>query len=304
MGLPKCVTLRDVGPRDGLQAESVVISTERKRELIRALVASGVKHIEVTSFVHPKAIPQLSDAEAVVAALPAQAGVHYSALVPNRRGAERALQTPIHEVTVFLSATESHNQNNVRQTVAESLTAAQEVAEVWLGADRQLSAVIATSFGCPFEGAVDPSRVVETARHLAKLGCSFILLGDTIGVAQPLQVRDLVRRLQDALPDTRFGLHFHNTRDRALANILAGLEQGIDLFDGSVGGMGGCPYAPGATGNVATEDVADLMEAMGIQTGIDIAALAAVAAEAEAWIGHVLPSAILRVWRAGALQRG
>jgi len=293
------VTLREVGLRDGLQAEERVLSPEEKAALLQALRDTGLSRLEVTSFVHPRAIPQLGDAEAFLDVAEKPPGQVWSALVPNRRGAERAAARPIvDEWTFFLSASERHNQANVRMSVEASMRAAAEVADAAQGAGRRTSAVVATSFVCPYAGPTPPGDVVGLARRLFALGYRTLLFGDTIGAASPTMVRRLVRELRAALPDAELGLHFHNTRGQAPANALAGFTEGVRLFDGSIGGMGGCPYAPGATGNVATEDLAWLFEAEGHATGLDLARLARAARTAETLVGRRLPGAVMRTFDA------
>ncbi len=295
------VTLREVGMRDGLQAEDRTLSTEEKLELLAAVSRCGIERLEVTSFVHPKAIPQLQDAETLLLRAEKPAGQIWSALVPNARGAERAAKASlIDEWTFFLSASEEHNQANVRRSVAESLAEAEAVAEAARTAGRAISGVVATSFVCPYAGETPVGDVVRVARRLYGLGYRTLLFGDTIGAASPHMVRRLVRALQDALPEATLGLHFHNTRGQAPANALAGAAEGVRIFDGSVGGMGGCPYAPGATGNVATEDLAWLLEAEGYETGADLAALSAAALLAERLAGRRLPGSVMRTFEEGA----
>ncbi len=291
------ITLREVGLRDGLQAEERVLSTSEKLALLQALASTGLRRLEVTSFVHPKAIPQLADAEEFLAGASKSAGQIWSALVPNERGAARAARAPmIDEWTFFLSASEAHNQANVRMSVEDSLKAAVQVAEAAAVAGRTISGVVATSFVCPYAGPTPVADVVRVARRLYELGYRRLLFGDTIGAASPNMVRRLVRALQDALPEAELGLHFHNTRGQAPANALAGADEGVRLFDGSIGGMGGCPYAPGATGNVATEDLAWLFEAEGYRTGLDLPSLAAAARTAERLVGRALPGAVMRTF--------
>jgi len=286
MELPKSATVREVGLRDGLQAEETIVPVEGKLRLYRALVAAGVERIEVTSFVAPRAIPQTADAEALLAAIGAHPGVSLSALVPNVRGLERALASGVDEVSVFLSASESHNRSNVNRTVEESLAGAADIARLAKEGAVLASAVIATSFSCPFEGRQEPARVAGIARRLHDLGFAPILFGDTIGAASPTDVLRLLDAVSPHIGTGEIGLHFHNTRGLAPANILAGLERGVSLFDASVGGLGGCPYAPGATGNVATEDVAGLFEGMGIFTGLDLSSLVTAGRLAASLVGH------------------
>lgn len=291
------VILREVGMRDGLQAEDRILSTEDKRTLLQAVCGIGAGRLEVTSFVHPRAIPQLADADALLEGAEKPAGQIWSALVPNARGAERAARASVvDEWTFFLSASEAHNRANVRRGVEESLRDAAEVAERAAAAGRRTSAVIVTSFVCPYEGPTPVGSVVALALALFRLQYRTILLGDTIGAASPRMVRGLVRAVQDALPEATFGLHFHNTRGQAGANALAGYDEGVRLFDGSIGGMGGCPYAPGATGNVATEDLAWLFEQEGHATGIDLRRAARAALLAERLVGRRLPGSVMRTF--------
>ena len=291
------VTLREVGLRDGLQAEDRILQTADKLVLLDALAATGLRRLEVTSFVHPKAIPQLADAEDFLAAAHKPPGQVWSALVPNERGAARAAKADlIDEWTFFLSASEAHNQANVRMSVEDSLRGAALVAEAASQAGRAISGVVATSFVCPYAGLTPVEDVVQVARRLFGLGYRRLLFGDTIGAASPAMVRRLVRALQDALPEAELGLHFHNTRGQAPANALAGADEGVRLFDGSIGGMGGCPYAPGATGNVATEDLCWLFEAEGYATGLDLPAMAVAARTAERLVGRPLPGAVMRTF--------
>lgn len=291
--------VREVGLRDGLQAEDARLDVEAKKRLYDALVAAGERHIEITSFVSPRAIPQLADAEALLEAVGPHPDVGISALVPNVRGAERALKAGVDEITVFLSASETHNQENVNQSVAASLENARAISALVREAGTvAASAVIATSFACPYEGPQDPQKVSELAFRLREMGFHPILFGDTIGAASPSDVARLLDQLSRHLPVRETGLHFHNTRGAALAGVLVGLDYGVALFDGSVGGMGGCPYAPGATGNVATEDIVAMLEGMDIHTGIDLAALVRAAHLAEGLVGRMLPSATARAFDA------
>lgn len=296
--LPTEVTIREVGLRDGLQAEERILSVGQKLSLYGALVDAGARRLEVTSFVSPKAIPQLADAEELVRAIGDHPDVHLSALVPNVRGAERALASDVDEVTVFLSASEAHNRENVKCAVAESLAAAGEVAQLARDASFPASAVIATSYFCPFAGHQEPAQVADIAHQLFDLGFAPILFGDTIGAAAPSDVHALLDRVLTFIPVPAVGLHFHNTRGTAPANILAGLERGVTLFDASVGGLGGCPYAPGATGNVATEDVVGMMAGMGIATGFNLVRLVKAGHFAAELVGHPAESFASRAFDA------
>ena len=261
----------EVGPRDGLQNEPETVATEHKLALIDGLARAGLRRIEVGSFVSPKWIPQLADAEALTAALPPHPGVRYSALVPNLKGYERlrAAGGGVSVAAVFLSASETHNRKNVNCSIAEGLERVAPVAERARADGLGLRAYVSTVCGCPYEGEVAPAAVVSLTRRLLELGATEISLGDTIGVGHPRQVQALVRAVAGEAPLERIALHLHDTFGRALANVQAGYEAGVRTFDASLGGLGGCPYAPGASGNVATEDVVDLFERAGIATGID-----------------------------------
>jgi hydroxymethylglutaryl-CoA lyase len=291
--LPASVSIREVGPRDGLQNEAPV-PTGAKVRLLDALGRTGVRRIEAVSFVHPKAIPQMADADQVWAAVEPVPGVRYSALVPNSRGAQRALAAGFTEVEVVLSASETHNRRNVNRSTAESLD---DIAGL-IGELHQhggsAEVIIATSFGCPYEGDVDPDRVARIADRVVADGADRVSFGDTTGMATPRRVREVVTRVRDRHPELPLLLHFHDTRGTALANLLTAMELGITEFDASVGGLGGCPYAPGATGNVATEEVVHMLHDMGIDTGVDLDALLAAAALAETIVGRELPSGVLR----------
>lgn len=296
MTMPSRVTITEVGPRDGLQNEGAYVEPARKVELIDRLAAAGLRRIEATSFVHPKAIPQLRDAAAVMAALPRRAGVTYTVLVPNEIGAGNAIAAKADELATVVAASETMNQKNVNRTIAESLAGFEGVAALAAKAGVPWVGYVSTAFGCPYEGGVPPATVIEVAKRIRALGARGIALGDTIGAGNPRQVKALVRTFRDALPDTPLRIHFHDTRGTGLANVLAALGEGVDHFDGSLGGLGGCPYAPGAAGNVATEDMVYMLEQMGIETGVDLRALIGVAQWAEALVGRPLPG---RVKQAG-----
>jgi hydroxymethylglutaryl-CoA lyase len=289
----------EVSPRDGLQNESALVPIEGKRRLIEALADAGLARIEITSFVSPKWVPQLADAEDLARALKPPAGVTYSALVPNARGLERALEAGLREIAVFLSASETHNKMNVNKTIDDTLSVFEEIVPPAREAGVAVRAYVSTVWGCPYEGDVDPARVLRIARRLVELGCYQVSLGDTIGVGTPRQTKEIVRRFLDEMPVDRFALHFHDTRGTALANALVGLELGVRDFDASVGGVGGCPYAPGAAGNLATEDLVFMLHGMGVQTGIDLDKLIAAGNVAEQVIGRALPG---KVHRAGPFR--
>ncbi|MDQ0191249.1 hydroxymethylglutaryl-CoA lyase [Alicyclobacillus cycloheptanicus] len=298
MNLPSEVMLKEVGPRDGLQNESRVVSTEDKVELVNRLTAAGFRHIEVTSFVHPKWIPALADADAVLAAIDRKPGVSYSALVPNERGLERAFRAKVDAVNVFMSASESHNQKNINKSIAETYPVLRPVVEGAKAAGLPVRGYVSTVFGCPYEGHVPISQVLEVSERLLDMGVDELSLGDTIGVAVPTQVTEVVEALAKRVPLSKIALHFHDTRGTAIANIMAGMAAGVTIFDASIGGLGGCPYAPGASGNVATDDVLYLLDKMGITTGIDREKVDETAAWLEGVLGKELPS------HARAVNRG
>ncbi|MEA2150808.1 MAG: hydroxymethylglutaryl-CoA lyase [Solirubrobacteraceae bacterium] len=268
--------IREVGPRDGFQSEPETIATADKVALVDRLARTGVRRLEITSFVRPDVVPQLADAEEVLAAVDVPEGVSRSVLIPNERGLERALRHRQHfdEIGVFLSASESHNQRNVNRSVQASLAALDRVIAIALGAGLRVEAIIATSFGCPYEGRVDRGRVLGLAHHLAHAGAQEIAFGDTTGMANPVQVAEHFAAARDALGATvQLTAHFHNTRGQGLANVLAALQAGCTSFESSFGELGGCPVPPGATGNIATEDLVSMLHEMGIATGIDLDAL-------------------------------
>ena len=290
--LPDQVSVYEVSPRDGLQNEAVTVATTRKVRLIEALVAAGLRRIEITSFVSPKWVPQLADAEEVCRLLPSVEGVTYSALCPNARGLERAKAVGLPEIGVFISASETHNRKNVNKTIVDTLAAFDEVIGPAVDAGIRVRGYVSTLWGCPYEGEVDPRRGLEIARALVDKGCYQISLGDTIGVGTPLQTRNIVRLFLEHFAPEQVALHLHDTRGTALANVLVGLELGIRTFDASVGGLGGCPYAPGAAGNLATEDLVYTLHGMGIETGIDLERLWAAGQVAEAIVGRELPGKV------------
>lgn len=291
--LPHHVSLREVGPRDGLQNEDPV-PTDGKIALIDGLSKTGLRRIEAVSFVHPRAIPQMADADEVWERIDRNPNVQYSALVPNIRGAQRALAAGFTELEVVISASDTHNRRNINRSTDESLADAAELADLVHGRGATLQVVVSTSWGCPYEGDVAVTRVVNVINRAVAAGADSVALGDTTGMATPSRVTELVGAVRDAHPDVPLGLHFHNTRGTGLANVYAALLLGVTDFDASVGGLGGCPYAPGASGNIATEEVVHMLEDMGIATGVDLEALIDVAAQAERLVGHELPSQVLR----------
>jgi hydroxymethylglutaryl-CoA lyase len=297
---PAHVDVREVGPRDGLQNETPVPIDQRVR-LIDALSDTGLRFIEAASFVSPTAIPPMAGAQEVMTRVARRPGVVYSALVPNPKGAELATAAGADELELVVSASETHNQKNVRRSVAESLVGARDVVEIGHGAGVAVEAIVSTAFGCPYEGDVAPERVAQVAGHLLDAGADRLSFGDTTGMATPRRVDDLVDALERAgITNDRIGLHFHNTRGTALANVVAALDRGVTRFDASIGGLGGCPYAPGASGNAVTEDLVHMLEDMEIDTGIDLDALVDCALLAQDIVGRELPSAMLH---AGARSR-
>jgi hydroxymethylglutaryl-CoA lyase len=289
---PTRVKIREVGPRDGFQNEPETIDTYDKVRLIDQLARTGLRRIEVTSFVRPDVVPQLADAAAVLEAIDVPDGVSLSVLVPNERGLERALEhrDRFHEVSVFLSASETHNRRNVNRTISESIAGLRLVLGRAREAGLRCEAVISTAFGCPYEGVVPPARVAEIARELIDAGAEEIGFGDTTGMANPRQVRELFPRWREELGDVELTAHFHNTRGQGLANVLAALDAGVDSFEASFGELGGCPVPAGATGNVATEDVVSMLEEMDVRTGIDLPALVVATGMVRDVLGRPLAS--------------
>lgn len=293
------VSVYEVSPRDGLQNEAAMIPIEGKQRLIRALLDAGIRRLEITSFVSPKWVPQLADAEELARSVTAPEGVSMSALVPNVKGLERALSAGMKEVAVFLSASETHNKMNVNKSVDATLDAFSEVVPAALAGGAKVRAYLSTVWGCPYEGPIEPARSLAITKRLLDLGCYQVSISDTIGVGTPRQTRDIVKRFLDEIPPERIAMHLHDTRGTALANIVIGLELGVRDFDGSVGGVGGCPYAPGASGNMATEDLVFMLQGMGVETGIDLEKLIAAGYVAEQVIGRPLPG---KVHQAGAFK--
>ncbi len=291
---PPRVSITEVGLRDGLQMESEFIPTATKLRLLEALMDAGVRHFEATSFVSPRAVPQLRDAAELLAAVRRRPGVVLAVLAPNRRGVERALDAGADEAVVFVSASESHNQKNLNRSVERSLQDIREIAAATLGAPIRLKGAIACAFGCPFEGDVPVQQVLAIARTFADLGFAGLTLGDTTGMATPPLVARTVQALREHLPHLPIALHFHNTRGLGLANVMEGLAHGVEHYESSLGGIGGCPFAPGATGNICTEDTVHLMHELGIDTGIDLERLVAVAHDLQGVLGRDLPGQVMR----------
>ncbi|GAA3280039.1 hydroxymethylglutaryl-CoA lyase [Dactylosporangium vinaceum] len=287
------LSIREVGPRDGLQNEDPV-PADAKVRLLDALSGTGVGRIEAVSFVHPKAIPQMADADEVWARAKKNPLVRYSALVPNTKGAQRAVAAGFTEIEVVVSASDTHNRRNVNRSTDESLDDIAGLIDLLHGAGASAEVIIATSFGCPFEGDVDPRRVAGIVDRVVADGADRVAFGDTTGMGTPRRVEDVVGPVRDRHPDLPLLLHFHNTRGTALANILTALRLGVTEFDASIGGLGGCPYAPGATGNVATEEVVHMLEDMGYDTGIDLKALLEAGRLAQEIVGRELPSGVLK----------
>jgi hydroxymethylglutaryl-CoA lyase len=291
--LPTSISLREVGPRDGLQNEEPV-PTKAKVELVDALSQTGVGRIEAVSFVRPQAIPQMADADEVWAGIDRDPNVRYSALVPNLRGAVRALDAGCRELEVVVSASDTHNRANVNRSTAESLDDISQVIALAHARGASCHVTVSTAWGCPYEGDVPTARVLSVAERAVADGADGLSYGDTTGMATPTRVVELIGETRMALPDVPLNLHFHNTRGTGLANVLAALQLGVADFDASVGGLGGCPYAPGASGNVASEELVHMVEDMGIDTGVDLDALIEVARSAERIVGRELPSQVLR----------
>ena len=294
--LPPSVLVREVGPRDGFQNEPEVIPTEEKLRLIDMLARSGLRRLEVTSFVRADVIPQLADAEEVLSRVRRVDGVAYSVLIPNERGLERALahRDRFEEVNLFLSASETHNRKNVNRSIEESLAGLEVVIERALDEGLRCEGVISTSFGCPYEGDVPLERVLGIAERLAGAGCAEVAFGDTTGMANPRQVEEFFAAARDRLGEVELTAHFHNTRGQGLANVLAALQQGVASFESAFGELGGCPVPPGSTGNISTEDLVSMLEEMGVATGIDLVRLIEASRAVQELLGRPLGAHVLR----------
>jgi hydroxymethylglutaryl-CoA lyase len=295
---PSRVTIVEVGPRDGLQNESETVSTADKIAFVNRLSAAGYSNIEVSAFVSPKWVPQLGDAAEVFAGIDRRSGVRYSALVPNLPGLDRAQAAGVADVAVFAAASESFSRRNINQTIDESLVTYRSVCTRARELGMRVRAYVSTAFGCPFEGHVPPSRVANVSAALIEMGAYEVAVSDTIGIAHPGQVPLVVGAVAERVPLERIALHFHDTRGTALANVLAALDLGIQTFDSSAGGLGGCPYAPGATGNLATEDLIYVLDGLGIATGVSLPAVVEASAFIEPSVGHRLPSRYYRAAKA------
>ncbi len=284
------VTIVEVGPRDGLQYEKEFFPTEKKIELINMLSDTGLTRIEVSSFINPKVIPQFTDTVEVINGIKHNEGILYSALVPNVKGCQRALEQPVDELAMFVSASEAHNKKNVNMSVEESLTTLAEVAKLGIEGGKQLRGYVVTAFGCPYEGRIPEEQVLKVIAAYKEMGVREVSLGDTTGMANPVLVEKLIKRVTEAFPSLDIAVHFHNSRGTGLANALAAYQAGIRIFDSSVGGIGGCPTAIGAMGNIATEDLVNMLEEMNVNTNVDFDKLIKAAAFSQDVIGSPLPS--------------
>jgi len=295
MNWPARVTIKEVGPRDGLQNEKVFVATADKIAWINQLSRTGITSLEITSFVNPKWIPALADAAEVAQGIERMPGITYSALVPNRQGLERALEADVDEAAIFMSASETHNQRNINKSINATFSILHEVVQAAHSAGKSVRGYVSTVFGCPYEGPISVDEVIRVSETLFEMGIDELSLGDTIGIANPKQVEDVLEMLLKRFDAEKLALHFHDTRGTALANILVSMNMGITTFDASVGGLGGCPYAPGASGNVASEDLLFMLDSMGIQTGINQEKLLSAARFIQKKIGRTLPSRNLQV---------
>jgi hydroxymethylglutaryl-CoA lyase len=292
--LPNVVEIVEVGPRDGLQNEPMVVATATKVEFIGRAIAAGLRRIEVASFVNPKRVPQMADAEAVLAALPRRADVQYVGLVLNRRGFERARAAGCTEIGMAVAVSDSFNERNQGTTTEQSIAAWLDIARDAQAAGLRAQITLSTAFGCPFEGELPVERVVEVARRVAAAAPREIALADTIGVGVPSQVTELVARVREAVPGMPLRCHFHNTRNTGLANAYAAIAAGVTVLDASIGGIGGCPFAPAATGNIPTEDLVYMLARMGVRTGVDLEALIATGRWLQAELGRDVPGALVK----------
>jgi hydroxymethylglutaryl-CoA lyase len=300
VALPDRVRIVEVGPRDGLQNEPAAIDTASKVAFVEALAAAGHSTIEVAAFVSQKWVPQMADAAEVLGGISRRDGVRYVALVPNMTGLQRAKEAGVEDIAIFAAASQTFSRRNINQTIAESLAAYARVCEEAIGAGMRVRAYLSTSFGCPFEGEVPVGTVADIAARMIDLGVYEVALSDTIGIAHPGQVPEVVSEVARRVPLDRIALHFHDTRGTALVNVYAGLETGVTTFDASAGGLGGCPFAPGAAGNLATEDLLYMLDGLGIDSGVSLDGVIAASKPMEALVGHALPS---RVFRAAAATR-
>jgi isopropylmalate/homocitrate/citramalate synthase len=294
MKLPQRVTVVEVGPRDGLQNEPRPVSVEDRVAFCESLLAAGLRVVEVGAFVSPHWVPQMRGSDLVLRRLSAKPAARIPVLVPNRKGFDAAAGAGARSIAVFTAASDTFNRKNTNATIDESFVRFGEFVPEARRAGMWVRGYVSTCFGCPYEGRVDPARVVEVASRLIAAGCDEVSIGDTIGVAVPSQVSDLVGRLGEALPRNRLAVHLHDTRGTALANVLAALQEGVSVVDASAGGLGGCPYAPGASGNLATEDLLFMLHGMGVETSVDLSALAEASRQLAARLGRTLPSRYLQ----------
>jgi len=295
------VKVVEVGPRDGLQNEKVVIPTHAKIAYITALSDAGHKVIEAGAFVSPKWVPQMADTAEVYAEIPKDPGVEYPVLVPNMKGLDRAVEAGVRSIAIFTAASETFNKRNINMSIDESFENYAPVAARAIDEGMRVRGYISTAFGCPYEGDVAPEKVLEVSARLLDLGCYEVSVGDTIGVGTPMQVQGVIGMLLQVVPVSRLAMHFHDTRGTALANTLAALEMGVATFDASSGGLGGCPYAPGASGNLATEDLVYMLDRMGIDTGVDMNRLVAASAIIAPYLDHPLPGRYLQACTKGTM---
>lgn len=295
------VKIVEVGPRDGLQNEKVTIPTETKVEYITALADAGLRVIEAGAFVSPKWVPQMADTAEVYRDIPKDPGIEYPVLVPNMKGLDRAIEAGVKSIAIFTAASETFNQRNINMTIDESFETLAAVVPRALSEGMRVRGYVSTSFGCPYEGEVAPEKVLEVCARLLDLGCYEVSAGDTIGVATPMQVQGVIGMLLQVIPARRLAMHFHDTRGTALANSLAALEMGIATFDTSSGGLGGCPYAPGASGNMATEDLVYMLDHMAIETGVSLDSLVAASRIIAPFLDHPLPGKYLQACTRGTM---
>jgi len=298
---PARVTIVEVGPRDGFQVEPEFIPTEFKVEVINAIARAGVSKIETSSFVSPKFVPQLADAAEVFTAIDRQPYTRYTALVPNLKGAERALSAGADGVRLVMTSTETYNKKNVGMTIGQSLEVCRQIIDRLRDEPVKVEAVVALAFGCPFEGPVSEDRVSDLAHRFVDMGVRELSIADSVGLGNPKRIGSTMTRLRSELSEVALSLHLHDTRGLGLANVLAALQAGIDTFDASIGGLGGCPVFPNGAGNIATEDLANLCEEMGIETGVDIAAIQAISGKMQKFLGRQLPSRVLLAGTPGQL---
>ena len=300
MNLPKRVTIVEVGPRDGFQNEKQFIPTDQKIHIINALSCTGLKNIQATSFVHPRAVPQLADAEEVMSCIDRLPGISYRILTPNLKGVQRAIPFKPDKINLMMSVSESHNRANGNRSIEESLSDFERIVPMICEAGIAPVGGMACTFGCPFEGKISIQQIERVVKRYIEIGIRAITLSDTIGSANPKQVYEIASHLKDRYPEVEWPMHFHNTRDLALANILAAMDAGMTEFDGAVGGLGGCPYAPNASGNIATEDLVNMMAELGIDTGVDLDSILQVAEMVKGLVSHPLYSSLAKAgkpWR-------